>query len=82
MIHEISQISLGYDFYVASHEKVTVLFGGTASNEINLSAHNVDCFRSYFTKRCNVKTALFLTIFTQSFNHVWLPVYLILTMIC
>ena len=61
---------------------VAVVFAGTASKEVNLSAHNVDCFRSYFIERHNGKTALFLTVFTQSRNHVLVPVSLGLTMIC
>ena len=82
VIHEISQMSHGYDFNVTSQEYSYLCIAGTASNEVNLSAHNVDCPRSYFIKQYNGKTALFLTIFTQSLNHVWVPVSLRLTMIC
>ena len=82
VIHEISQMSHGYDFNVASQEDSYLGIAGTASNEVNLSAHNVDSSQSYFIKRYNGKTVLFLTVFTQSLNPVWVPVSLRLTMIC
>ena len=70
------------DFNVASQEDSYLGIAGTASNEVNLSVHNVDCFRSYFIKRYDGKNAFFLTVFTHSFNHVGVPVSLGLSMIC
>ena len=73
VMHEISQN--GYDFNVANHETATVLFAGTASNEIKITVHSVDFFRSYFTKRYNGRTSWFLTVLPQSFSHLGVPVF-------
>ena len=56
IINRISHTSHGYDFNVANDERATVVFAGTASNKIKITVHNVDFFRSYFTKRYNGRT--------------------------
>ena len=82
MINRISHTSHGYDFSVANHETATVLFAGAASNEIKVTVHSVDFFRSYFTKRYNGRTSWFLTVLPQSFSHLGVPVSSNLTIIC